>query len=95
MTRIDADVGQGGERLDQLGQLILANQRVDGDEDPAARLQAVGVGGDFVQFVEREVLGLGPGGEFFQPEIDGVGTEVKRGEGGIRAAGGSQQFGRL
>ena len=30
---IDADVAQGGQRLDQLGQFILADQRVDGDED--------------------------------------------------------------
>ncbi len=44
--RIDADVGEGGEGFDQFGQLILANQRVDGDEDAAARRQAVSVGRD-------------------------------------------------
>ncbi len=37
---IDADVGQGGERLDQFGQLVLADERVDGDEDAAARVRA-------------------------------------------------------
>ena len=90
--RIDADVVQGGEGLDQLGQLVLADQRVDGDEDAAARLQAVGVGGDLVDFVEREVLGLGAGGELLEAEVDGVGAEVKGGERRVRTAGGGQQL---
>ena len=57
-----------------------------------ARLQAVSVGGDFVEFVEGEVLGLGPGGELLQAEIDRVGPEVKRRERRLEAAGGGEQL---
>src|SRR5439155_22392047 len=53
--RVHADVVQRRQGLDQLGQLVLADQGVDGDEDAAARRQAVGVGGDLVYFIQREV----------------------------------------
>ena len=66
MTASTPIVGQAGQGFDQLGQFVLANQRVDGDEDAPARFQAVGVGGDFIEFGQGEILGLGPGGEFFQ-----------------------------
>ena len=44
---IDADVREGGEGFDEFGQFILTNESVDGDEDAAARREAVGVGRDF------------------------------------------------
>ena len=80
---IDADVGEGGERLDQFGQFIVADERVEGDEDAPPRRQGVGVGDDLGQFLEGEVLGLGAGGELFQSQIDGVGAVMKRSEGGV------------
>ncbi len=55
----------------------------------------MGVGDDLGQFVEGEVLGLGPGGELLQPQIDGVGAEVERRERRIRSAGRGEQFHRV
>ncbi len=89
---VDAEGVQAGQVLDQLGQFVLADHRVDGDEDAAARRQAVGVGDGLGQLVGGEVLGLGAGGELLEAEVDGVGAEVEGGEGGVRAAGGGQQF---
>ena len=56
------------------------------------RREAVGVGGDFVQFFEGEVLGLGPGGELLQAQVDGIGPVVEGGEGRLGAAGRGQQL---
>ena len=63
---IDAHILQRGQGLDQLGQFILANERVDRDENPAARRQAMSVSRDLVNFIQREVFRLGPRGEFLQ-----------------------------
>src|SRR5204863_5871160 len=76
---VHADVGEVGDVVHQFGQFVLANEGVDGDEDAAARLQAVGVGGDLGDLVQGEVLGLGAGGEFFQAQVDGVGAVVEGG----------------
>src|SRR5262249_38847994 len=45
---IDADLGQRCDRVDQFGEFVLANQGVDGDENPTSRLQTVGVGRNLV-----------------------------------------------
>src|SRR5262249_47268804 len=87
---VDADVGQGGDGLDEFGQLVLADERVDGDEHTAARLQAVRVGGDLVHLIEREVFGLRAGRKLLQAEVDSVRTEVERRERRLRTAGRGQ-----
>ena len=86
--RVDADRRESGESFDQFGQFVLANQRVDGDEDASPRRETVRVGGDLGKFVEREVLGLGSGGELFQAQVDCVGAEVERGVACVKSAGG-------
>src|SRR5205814_3914599 len=78
---------------DQLGQFVVADQRVDGDEDAAGRGEAVGVGGDLVQLLDGEVLGLGAGGELLEAEVNRVGAEVEGGVCGLGSAGRRQQFG--
>ena len=45
---------------------------------------------DLVDFLQGEVLGLCAGGEFLQPEVDGIRTEMKGRERRIRPACGSQ-----
>ncbi len=92
---IDADIADGGEVLDQFGQLFLLDQRVDGHEDSPARLETVGVGHHLGQLVERKVLGLGTGGELLEAQVDGVGPVMEGGEGCFGPAGGSQQLDRF
>ena len=71
---IDADLGESGRRLRPVRPVRRSNQGVDGDEDAAARRQAVAVSGHFRDLVQREVLRFEPGGEFFQSQINGVGA---------------------
>ena len=90
---VHADVGHGREQLHQGLQLVLQDQRVDGGEHLAAGLERVGVGGDRVRLLEREVGRLGAGGEALEAEVDGVRPVVERRAGGIGAAGGRHQLG--
>src|SRR2546423_12633868 len=85
---VNADVLQGAEHLDQLGQFVLADEGVDGDEDASRRGEGVGVAGDLVEPVEGGGLGLGAGGKLFQAGGNGVGAGVKRRAGRLGAAGG-------
>jgi len=52
----------------------------------------VGVGGDLIDLVEGEVLGLGAGGELLETEVNGIGPEVKGGQRRVGAAGGGEQL---
>ena len=54
----------------------------------------MGIGGDFIEFLEREILCLGARGELFEAQVNGVGTVVKSGEGGVQAPRRRQQFDR-
>ena len=90
--RIDADVRDRGEVIDQFAEFILPHQCVDGDENAAPRREAVRVGRDLGKFIEREVLGLGAGREFLQAQVDRVGAVLECREGRFRAARGSQKL---
>ena len=92
---IDADLIQGGERCNQFRQLILADDGIDGHEDAPPRLEAVSVGGDFVDFLEREIFRLRARRELLQAEINSVRAEMERSVRGLGPAGRRQQLDRM
>ena len=54
--RVNAHLLKRRERLDQFGQLVVADDGVDGDEDAASRGEAVSAGDDLVQLFHQSEL---------------------------------------
>jgi hypothetical protein len=81
------------ETLDQLGQFVLPDERVDGHEDAPTWHQRMSIRRDLLQLLEREVLRLGPRRELLEAEVDRIGPEVKRRERRLDPARGREQLG--
>ena len=89
---VGTGLGDEAEGVCGAGEVVVAQEGVQGDIDGAARRERVGVGADGAELVGGEIHGLGARGEGLKAEVDGVGAEGEGGACGVERAGGGEKF---
>ena len=90
--RIGLESRELGEKLRRLIQLLLPEQRIEGEVDPA--IAAMRILKQFSELLRRKIRGALPGVELRQSAVDRIGPRVERGEGGFQISGRSEQLRR-
>ena len=79
---VGAKLVENGELLDGGGQLLVFDERVEGDVDLLAA-QRARVGEQLAELVGREVHGLGTSGEGVKAKVDGIRARREGGAGNL------------
>ena len=87
----DADRLDGRHDINQVRQLLLFDQGIEGEEN--LLLAGMGVTDHALQLFAVDVLGLGPGREFLEANVNRIGAEFHGSKKRLQAAGRGEELG--